>query len=1111
MSSTGGPPGVSRQEALLTQQLRAWLDRAGLAAPWLSSLISAGGGHPNHTYSRVLSHVLDEMCVGPQSLYLCTCMMSECRRDTPLYRFLAFLQSSRREAALSLPNGVRGHRSDSAFALPSHLPMKPVADEPPCGSDDGARTLWLARASSWCLVEWTVALSSYYEIGCPKSSGAARKAMGAWSLSSAQEAYCLDLHERFTHFCLNTPSEPLTRGRRTLLEMLRVFSASTPEVGASFQQCKGPPLEIDPTRVSLPKEAGSCNPEDFLLGRHRREYRNLERLIKPEESWELPLPRPCFMISPENEKVLRERLVQSEMALLIDEAEVPTDSRGRKLLSGMFGVAHKEASDRLIFDRRPQNATEDRLSWSDLPHGTLFCKLVVGPDETVRGSGDDISCFFYCLASPAQWRKRTAFGRAFTGKDAVALGGRADRTYHLALAVWAMGDLNAVDVAQCTHESILRKHSCLRAGESLHYHGAFPEGPVYEGVYVDDHVVVAVCPKDRFHDPHVCQDQERIEAALEGYREARLPVAPEKSFRMQETFVAWGTEVCGKKGTAAAPAGRRLQLIHLVCLALLSPTTTKALMRSLLGALIHPFMHRKCCMAVLGRAYRFTEDLREDTVTRLPADICDELRAALVVLPLAEADIRAPICTDVFCSDATPVGAGTAQARFSRTFVRNLFSFCEHAGEYTRLDWSGMGEVLKPWNRPELPPDVLRCIGAADWRVDREVAYKATSHVNLREAGAVKLVLRHFAEKSNKARRVLNLVDSRVALGAFAKGRSSSAQLNKVLRGSLGYSLLANIHLHQAWIGTEVNPADDPSRGAPLRAPVPAPDLSHWLSAEGEADRDDASRSSARRRLCREIFAGCGRLSAALERAGASVACPMESGAGGTKKYVEADDLGREEVFRRLRREVKRGTYSYLHFGFPRSTFSTLRCLSVGTRSRAAPEGCGRKDEEEGNLLLEKVCTLCWEIYRVGGFFSLENPKSSLLWDMPEVSNLLQVGKIVSFDQCGYGLRVAEQFDLIKRPTSVLSNVPGLEALQRSCDRSHSHMTCWGSAKLCGSTLPVAKLAGLYPPQLCSAWASIVVGALGSTCSVGPVNPGAKGGSKASTEGERCSAGGRLA
>ncbi len=63
---------------------------------------------------------------------------------------------------------------------------------------------------------------------------------------------------------------------------------------------------------------------------------------------------------------------------------------------------------------------------------------------------------------------------------------------------------------------------------------------------------------------------------------------------------------------------------------------------------------------------------------------------------------------------------------------------------------------------------------------------------------------------------MLCLTDSRVALGAWAKGRSSTRRLKRVLRCTLGHLLLGKLRVACIWISTHTNPADHPSRFRPL-------------------------------------------------------------------------------------------------------------------------------------------------------------------------------------------------------------------------------------------------------------------------------------------------------
>jgi hypothetical protein len=70
----------------------------------------------------------------------------------------------------------------------------------------------------------------------------------------------------------------------------------------------------------------------------------------------------------------------------------------------------------------------------------------------------------------------------------------------------------------------------------------------------------------------------------------------------------------------------------------------------------------------------------------------------------------------------------------------------------------------------------------------------------------------------------LNIViDSRVVFGAWAKGRSSSKQLNHVVRSGIGPTALSQKPMFNTWACSEDNLGDEPFGVKPLRALVPVP------------------------------------------------------------------------------------------------------------------------------------------------------------------------------------------------------------------------------------------------------------------------------------------------
>ena len=122
--------------------------------------------------------------------------------------------------------------------------------------------------------------------------------------------------------------------------------------------------------------------------------------------------------------------------------------------------------------------------------------------------------------------------------------------------------------------------------------------------------------------------------------------------------------------------------------------------------------------------------------------------------------------------------------------------------------------------------------------------FRKTGHINVLECRTYKTWLKHCA-RCHPNSRLVALLDSRVTLGAAAKGRSSSFALSRVLQGSLGYVLGGGLYPGGLHVESEKNRSDGPSRNRPV--PAPTKDSPGWLVAlrKGNYDPFDAVLSSA--------------------------------------------------------------------------------------------------------------------------------------------------------------------------------------------------------------------------------------------------------------------------
>ena len=170
----------------------------------------------------------------------------------------------------------------------------------------------------------------------------------------------------------------------------------------------------------------------------------------------------------------------------------------------------------------------------------------------------------------------------------------------------------------------------------------------------------------------------------------------------------------------------------------------------------------------------------------------------------------------------------------------------------------------------------------------------------------------------------------------------------------------------------------------------------------------------------------------------------------------------------------------FIHFGTPCSSFSIARKHDGGPpplRDRQHLWGrhdLSRRDREKlllGNKFMALTAALATLCYDRGILWSIENPASSFLWRMPPVQALAALPRVKQFllDMCRFGAPH-------KKPTALLSSAD-LSPLALECDmavRPHVHEPLVGTVLIANEQVFKTKLAQVYPPALCRAWAGLI-------------------------------------
>ena len=180
-------------------------------------------------------------------------------------------------------------------------------------------------------------------------------------------------------------------------------------------------------------------------------------------------------------------------------------------------------------------------------------------------------------------------------------------------------------------------------------------------------------------------------------------------------------------------------------------------------------------------------------------------------------------------TDATLKKGGITRAPLLAEAANLLWRQAEVKGENVRLDWSREGALPPPSEMRPPNQDVADLSEALQHRVTQGYYFSGPRHINLQEASVVKTEIKALASEKIPARgmRRCFLNDSRVCVGSWGKGRSSSRRLNGIWRSCMGYMVAGRMSIGLIWISTHSNTADCPTRDNPLPPVRPAPT---WLA-----------------------------------------------------------------------------------------------------------------------------------------------------------------------------------------------------------------------------------------------------------------------------------------
>ena len=242
----------------------------------------------------------------------------------------------------------------------------------------------------------------------------------------------------------------------------------------------------------------------------------------------------------------------------------------------------------------------------------------------------------------------------------------------------------AVEIAQQSHYNVLARS--VLPHEFASHRRPVPRGSTLELLAIDDHITLQKVPSRALHSDFRARDTEIFEAAGRAYTQVRLIQHEDKRKRNEFVGSFLGAEMDGVTGFVSAPRQRISVLMLLTAMICYKSVSSPALLSSLLGLWVHVLLFRRPGLALLSASFRDARKQPMNEVIKLSRETVCELQALTWLAPLWVTNLRVDYAPHVFCTYASPYGAGICRGDLPREVVKELWRHGEQRGYYTALE-----------------------------------------------------------------------------------------------------------------------------------------------------------------------------------------------------------------------------------------------------------------------------------------------------------------------------------------------------------------------------------------------------------------------------------------
>ena len=216
-------------------------------------------------------------------------------------------------------------------------------------------------------------------------------------------------------------------------------------------------------------------------------------------------------------------------------------------------------------------------------------------------------------------------------------------------------------------------------------------------------------------------------------------------------------------------------------------------------------------LSCYDNVYTFARHLAASEPHDVHQNVLDELLLSAALSPWWSIPLDSEYCSTVLATDAsTTFGFGGSVADLPLDEVRALSRLRSQVGDAVVLN----PEDARSTDGARIGRRHKLGIDKGKFRTAFSVRATRQEHINVLETKALNMGLRWLLRSTARhGKRVVMLLDSKVAIGGAAKGRSSSQVLLAALRQTAALTLAGELQVVYVFVRSADNPADMPSRG----------------------------------------------------------------------------------------------------------------------------------------------------------------------------------------------------------------------------------------------------------------------------------------------------------